>query len=137
MAEKYVFGKESSVAVDDITVDIPTKEKIKEGFAMETKTNLPKYDFSTGKVITNKTKVVENKMKVKQQKPVKRMSEESTPEFERAMTFLVKDMVKNHGISRGAKLNRIMDMFQSFYSKAVEFGTSDVKKANRVMDRYL
>jgi hypothetical protein len=63
---------------------------------------------------------------------------DSTKEYDQAIRFLIKDLVKNHGISRGASLERILSMFQSFYNKAIEYGDSaGSKKVNRIVGKYL
>ena len=71
-------------------------------------------------------------------KKIREFDSDSTKEYDQAIRFLIKDLVKNHGISRGASLERILSMFQSFYNKAIEYGDSaGSKKVNRIVGKYL
>lgn len=132
---KYVFGQEETVQESNDGFDLGVlKESLNEdGFAMEGgKTKSAKYNMKEAKM--GKKPVVKQVVK---EKKLKEFSE-NTPEYEQAMRYLIKDMVKNHGVSRGATLDRILAMFQSFYNKAIENSdTSSAKKTQRVIGRYL
>jgi len=133
---KYVFGQEEQ-ELKEGDVDLSAlKESLKEdGFALETgKTKSAKYNMKEAKLGKKPMAV---KKQVVEKKQMKEFSE-NTPEYEQAIRFLIKDLVKNHGVSRGASLDRILAMFQSFYNKALEYSdTAGANKAQRVIRKYL
>jgi hypothetical protein len=91
------------------------------------KSNKPKYSMKEAKLGKKPMK-----------KKIREFNSDSTKEYDQAIRFLIKDLVKNHGISRGASLERILSMFQSFYNKAIEYGDSaGSKKVNRIVGKYL
>jgi hypothetical protein len=128
---KYVFGQEETNETNEgLNLD-KIKESLSEpGFAMEpeiSKSNKPKYSMKEAKLGKKPMK-----------KKIREFNSDSTKEYDQAIRFLIKDLVKNHGISRGASLERILSMFQSFYNKAIEYGDSaGSKKVNRIVGKYL
>lgn len=135
---KYVFGQEQTEELSEsVSSFAPLLESNEDdkGWAMETaKPKAPKYNMKEGVAKPVAKPVVKKPL---QEKKMKEFSE-STPEYEQAVRYLIKDLVKNHGISRGASLDRILAMFQVFYSKAVEYGdTAGSKKVQRTLNKFL
>lgn len=133
---KYVFGQEETKQDSNDGFDMGMlKESLnEEGLIMENgKSRKPKYSMKEAKMGKKPMQV----KKVVEKKQMKEFTE-STPEYDQAVRFLIKDLVKNHGVSRGASLERILSMFQVFYSKAIEYGDSaGAKKVKRTLGKYL